>query len=184
MNLDSYPSHIAELIQAAPLCPLGPGSPERSIFPKLQALSVDALSDGPPKDREMAEACVSGLWLLWDFLDQSHDISQGLPSSSGSYWHGIMHRREPDYGNAKYWFRRVGTHPAMQPLAERSQELAAQANLDRPTKFLEEGPWDPMAMVDACEAVARGKCVNELLLRQVARDEWETLFDYCYSRAF
>ncbi len=132
----------------------------------------------------MARGCLSGLWLLWNYLDESHTISQDMPSSTGSYWHGIMHRREPDYGNAKYWFRRTGDHPSMQTLAEKANALAAQANLDSHTQFLAEQTWDPMAMVDACEAVSRGKCANAELLRQVALSEWETLFEYCYSRAF
>ncbi len=184
MNFDAYPSEIADLIQSAPLCPLGPGNADRSAYDRLQAIGVSSLSDKPLKDREMARACISGLWLLWNYLDESHDISQDLPSSTGSYWHGIMHRREPDYGNAKYWFRRTGDHPAMETLGEKANQLAEGADLDSHTQFLAEQHWDPMAMVDACEAVARGKCANEELLRQVARAEWETLFETCYSRAF
>ncbi|MEW4563749.1 hypothetical protein AB1K70_14540 [Bremerella sp. JC770] len=184
MNFDQYPTEVAELIQNAPLCPLGPGNPERSAFERLQATDVSSLSDKPVKDGEMARACISGLWLLWNYLDESHTVSQDLPSSTGSFWHGIMHRREPDYGNAKYWFRRTGNHPAMEALAQQANSFAAEAKLDSHTQFLAERHWDPMAMVDACEAVSRGKSANEELLRKVARSEWETLFEYCYSRAF
>lgn len=132
----------------------------------------------------MAEACLSGLWLLYNYLDQSHTISQDLPSSTGSYWHAIMHRREPDYSNAKYWFRRAGHHPAMDTLAEEASALAAGVDLDRYTQFLAAPQWDAMAMVDACEAAAQGKCPQVELLQKVAQAEWKTLFDDCYRRAF
>ena len=46
----------------------------------------------------MAACCLCGLWLLHDFLDESHSLSQEITTDTGSYWHGIMHRREPDYG--------------------------------------------------------------------------------------
>lgn len=119
----------------------------------------------------MAEACLSGLWLLYNYLDQSHTISQDLPSSTGSYWHAIMHRREPDYSNAKYWFRRAGHHPAMDTLAEEASALAAGVDLDRYTQFLAAPQWDAMAMVDACEAAAQGKCPQVELLQKVAQAE-------------
>ena len=66
------------------------------------------------------------------FLEPSHTISQGISSPSGSYWHGIMHRREPDYANAKYWFRRVGPAPDLSAMWETAAELAQ----DRTTESL------------------------------------------------
>src|SRR5438874_740571 len=72
------------------------------------------------RDQDMAAACLAGLWLYHDFLDEAHRISQELDTTTGSYWHGLVHRREPDFSNAKYWFRRVGDHaifPALQAAA-------------------------------------------------------------------
>lgn len=184
MTIDQYPAEVANLLKRAELPPLGPGKPVKEVFDQLSALSAKSLSDRPLQDRDMAEACLSGLWLRFNYLDHSHTISQDLHDATGSYWHGIMHRREPDYSNAKYWFRRTGDHPAMTPLAEKSNELVANESLDSATSFLANDRWDPYAMVDACEAAARKKCTKPELLQKAAQLEWETLFEYCYSRAF
>ncbi|SVE48716.1 uncharacterized protein METZ01_LOCUS501570, partial [marine metagenome] len=58
-------------------------------------------------------ALESALWLYVDDLDRSHTCSQSIDDTTGSYWHGIMHRREGDFSNSHYWFRKVGNHPAM-----------------------------------------------------------------------
>src|SRR3954447_7892804 len=60
-----------------------------------------------------ARAMLSGLWLYFDWLDESHRISQDLPSATGSFWHAIMHRREGDFSNSKYWYARCQGHPAL-----------------------------------------------------------------------
>ena len=64
-----------------------------------------ALADRP----ELAAA----LWLYVDDLDRSHDLSQGEHSPTGSLLHAIMHRREGDFSNALYWYRKAGQHPAL-----------------------------------------------------------------------
>ena len=51
----------------------------------------------------------AALLLVAGDLDGSHELSQRDPSDVGSYLHGMMHRREGDYGNAKYWFRRAAS---------------------------------------------------------------------------
>ncbi len=169
------------LLAAAPLAPLGPGRPDRAVADKLSNLSLDA-AFAPHKivDRPMAEACVAGLWLMYDCLDESHTISQSLDNPSGSYWHAIMHRREPDYDNAKYWFRRVGQHPIFPPLAAAAKELACG---DRAAAFLaEQTTWDPFGFVDLCAAAEAGRSTTGDLCRLIQQAECRLLFEFCYRQ--
>ena len=55
-------------------------------------------------------AVIAGLWLYADDLDASHRVSQTMDSALGAWWHGIMHRREGDYANARYWLARARSH--------------------------------------------------------------------------
>src|SRR5579884_3956805 len=115
-----YAPAIAELVQGMPLAPLGPGQPHREARGKLEAVP----SAFPPgAERDLAASCRAGLWLAFGFLDESHKISQDLHTAEGSYWHALMHRREPDFWNSKYWFRQVGAHPVFADLAKAAAEL-------------------------------------------------------------
>lgn len=124
-------------------------------------------------------AALSGLYLYFSCLDKSHEVAQSVESSDGAYWHGIVHRQEPDPGNARYWFRRVGSHPIFHDLASEAWRIAerfpaAQVSLD--------GPWDPIRFVDICEQALRqsGSPLTRMAL-EMQRAEWQLLFDYCAS---
>ena len=159
----AYPSAFAALWTPDRLPELGPGKPNESVRPALSALSLASFPT--VSDREAAMGCISGLWLFHDFLDESHSISQDLPGWVGSYWHGIMHRREPDASNAKYWFRRVPANPVFEALGR------------------EYGGWDPYSFVDRCEKErGRGSAGEEECFRKQLR-EMQVLFDWCYRKA-
>lgn len=195
MNV-TYTSAIAEVIGK-----LEAGNPLPTLVPQkawsseltntLEAASLDELFDGASlKNTTFAEAIKSGLLLWNDALDESHTISQGLADQTGSYWHGIMHRREPDYPNSKYWFGRVGTHPIFPALRERALELFNETA--NPSDTLTEigkaitaqENWDSYQFVDWCQA-AEGDSDSDVtgFLQQVQAEEIKLLLAYSYRNA-
>ena len=180
---NAYGPAVADLLAGPRLPALGPGSPVRAAEPLLRSFDPATAIPGL-RDRAMGQACLAGLWLYHDFLDESHSISQELSGPTGSYWHGIMHRREPDAGNSKYWFRQVGTHPVFAQLAKDADELGAQSEAGPEAAFLRGGrAWDPFSFIDLCEAHRGTGDAAEMLCRRVQLREWELLFDWCYRKA-
>lgn len=180
-----YGPALAGLLNERFDSPLGPGRPRESVREALERLTIDAAFAGRRvTNRAMAQACLSGVWLYHNYLDESHEISQAIDTPEGSFWHGIMHRREPDYGNAKYWFRRVGEHATFGALAAEARQLAAESPVDRESAWLGVvTKWDPMGFIDLVERCARGESAAGELCREIQRREWRLLFDYCYERA-
>ena len=131
--------------------PLVPSAPRDAALDDL----IAAL-DAPPPVR-------SALHLWNDSLSRCHALAQDIPDSTGSYLHGLMHRREPDYENARYWFRRAGSHPVEAIM--RTVPIMASA-------------WDPFRMVDLCEKAA-GDPVLEKALREVQAREIDLLAAFC-----
>ncbi|MEM9351524.1 MAG: hypothetical protein AAGA92_00780 [Planctomycetota bacterium] len=148
--------------------PLDAGTPNGAVQGALRSLSREAaFGHALLVDDDAADCCLAGVWLLHSYLDESHSISQGVSTPDGSYWHGVMHRREGDYSNAKYWFRRVGgDHPVF-------AAVAAACGDPR---------WSPAEFVDACEAAAAGGRGAERCV-ETQRLEWALLFEHCYRAA-
>ena len=185
---NTYGPVVLPLLSPEPLCELGPGRPDPSRRGMISALQpVSLFPQHKLADRQMALCCLAGLWLLHGFLDESHALSQEIDTPTGSYWHAIMNRREPDYGNAKYWFRRVGTHPIFPALQEAVTKLITREGLPQRTSaearvLGTHQKWDPFLFVDLCERAQNDESLN-WLCRMVAQAEWRLLFDFSYRRS-
>lgn len=178
---DQTTTQIKQLLATPDLPSLGPevragvlSEPELNakLAPLLRAAKLSAVR----------QELVRSLLLLWhDHLDASHTISQGIETPDGSFIHALMHRREPDYWNAKYWWRRVGLHRTFPEIGLRiTESLIAHGAEDLLAQLLPDGGWHPEIFVDLCEQAARATR-NSDLLREVQRIETEVLLEQFLS---
>lgn len=174
---DRVRTEIKALLITESLPALGPESRAGALSTSALNAKLDALF----RDAKLScsqQELIRALLLLWhDHLDASHNISQSIENADGSFIHALMHRREPDYWNAKYWWRRVGTHPAFPEISRRvGEHLKSRGAVKPAAKLLPGGKWDACAFVDLCEQAASNSREVDLL-REIQRIETEVLLE-------
>ncbi|MGV3486637.1 MAG: hypothetical protein ACO1RT_19625 [Planctomycetaceae bacterium] len=147
--VDRLAPELAELIRAASMPSLAAG-------PRNQGLQ-EWLSNAAGARQNLSPEANSALWLLAGDLDVSHTISQSLETPDGSLLHAIMHRREGDFSNAKYWLRRASNHPVLAQL--------------RSTDY-----GDASSFVDRCAAAVGTGSDQERQLEQSQWLEWQMVY--------
>jgi len=166
LDAEILPKQILRVIDSAPVPGLQEGPSCDATAQKIE--QIDAQHKGTLIE--------SGLWLLCGELDLSHSISQNDGSAEGSFWHGIMHRREGDFGNSKYWFGRVGHHSVHSDLAARISD--SEFRDDFSSFGLDDESTVAYGLVDACQAAARHTNLVPAL-EQICWWEWQLLFRHC-----
>lgn len=101
-------------------------------------------------EHPLLDVAIGAMWLWHDFLDEAHKISQDIDSAEGSWLHAIVHRREGDFSNSKYWYARCAA-------------LTNPGDLVDVVAAVHDRPDDPRHAA----AVAR------------QRTEWRALFKHC-----
>jgi hypothetical protein len=149
MEKSSQSVAIRELFEKPGLPALGPKS-------RASAVAIDEIEHAfKISAKSQTTDLLRAAALLWnDHLDEAHQIVQDLGNADASLLHAIMHRREPDYGNAKYWFRRVADHPSYPAMALKATTILANHPDLRGFQMIISDRWNPFAFVDACEAAA------------------------------
>lgn len=166
-GIDQYGSGIADILERAgsgvrplPLVRTGFASPELR-----QAIS----------ELRTTESVRSGLYLYCGCWDEAHSAADSLESPDGYFWHAIVHRQEPDPGNAAYWFRKTGVHPVFARLGAEAADCGYKIEPAASGRG-----WDPFAFIEYGESARRRPgSKEEQVAMKVQLIEWQLLFDYC-----
>jgi hypothetical protein len=163
------------LVQARPRTP--------GLLRSLSEPAWVAVFPGAPHRLRLCLA--AGLLQIHDFWAASHDAAQKADDQGerecSAYWHGIAHRREPDAGNAAYWFRRVGKHALFEPLAAEARPLLdEQADSRLSDRLIPAGSWNATAMIDLCTRAKPGT-PDEVVARRLQRLEMWLLLEATYA---
>jgi hypothetical protein len=167
---------------------LGPAlAQEQPPHPRLaRALSEPALAAVFPSVPHPSRlAMAAGLLQVHDFWEASHEAAQHADDrgerATSAYWHGIAHRREPDAGNAAYWFRRVGRHPVYSPLAQSARPMFDEEDLTPlAEQLIPKEQWNASAMTDLC-TTAKAGTAHERLARRIQRLEMWLLLEASFA---
>jgi hypothetical protein len=158
------------------------------------------IADGNTELSEHRALLLAALHLFNDDLDPSHVICQGFgrESIAGNYWHGIIHRREPDFDNARGWFGRAEQWEGLLQIRDGVQELLQRVLLmpeyghARDTAFAlkrhldAEGIWNAGHFLDMCTAFGEREEKEEMeerLLREIQEAEMIAALDWTYRCA-
>lgn len=143
---------------------------------RIRDASDETLSGGKAiVDGNMFALVRGALLNVVDALDAAHRIFQDDSSDLGSYWHGVMHRREGDFDNARYWFRRAGRLL----ISDKMHAAAAQVSAN----MAKQNSWDAYLLTGMCEQAKFGDAdaIPECLKLQ--RVEFDELFAYCWRKS-
>lgn len=163
--------------EAPPLVQASPGNPKLH-----HALTEEAWRELFPRaSRQARLALAAGLLQIHDFWEDSHHAAQEADDLGerpfSAYWHAIAHRREPDAGNAAYWFRRVGGHPIHAELLRHVRALLdAHGDAKLQVQLIRSGDWNSFGFIDFTVSVKPGSPA-EMLARELQRLEMLLLLD-------
>ena len=150
----------------------------------LEGVAPVQLLAAPVKSPAYANALLAGLWLWHDGLEESHRISQSISDSTGSFWHAIMHRREGDFSNSKYWYARAVGHPVLATIAGSAGPLVNRVPADKSLLRIVANGWNPNEFVDFVESVSADETdARYPIAVQLQQLEWRVLWEYCAREA-
>jgi hypothetical protein len=185
MNSATALSALKAFMETPELASLGPESrPGTSSVGSLE-LQLETVFQQFQITSARGELLRAVIYLWHDHLDSAHQIAQSVENRDGSLIHAMMHRREPDYPNAKYWFRRAGEHPAFHFLSKKIAGLREDAlEAAVRNRLFSGGIWNAIGFVDLVEEASdREQPKENQMLQEVQKLEFESVIEAIVTRS-
>lgn len=179
---------------ARPLEPSG----RRHRFLSSYIDKVKELEPGQGGSSDDLSLLSAALHILNDDLERAHPICNAFERTvpDASFLHGIIHRREPDFKNARNWFGRAeglrGGEAIRAAVLAHLQRVLQKPEYGgaRDTAFgliqhlQKQDRWDPLYFLDLCEKGAwRDNERERRLLEEIQETELVAAIDQVGSRA-
>jgi hypothetical protein len=148
---------------------------DREVWRRLKEADDTTIAGAPIGVPQAFAVVRGGLLYALDDLHGCHEFFQDTASDLVGYWHGMMHRREADFDNARYWFRRAGSMPFFNTLHRRASEVS--------THMTKQLSWDAYLFTGECEQHRFGADSTEGELARLQRAEFDVVFDYTWRQA-
>jgi hypothetical protein len=167
----SYSPFITDFLRKVQLPRLSAREPlpDKQLIQKIAAAQEDEIAQTIAPH---ASCTRSLLFLAAGGLDQAHRIVQEISTTDAAYIHGVIHRIDDDFNNARYWFRSAGIYPA-------GSEMYRRAAASSPT-VARHPIWDPALVTDMVETSRKGGVTEEL--RAILTIEFEELLQSLWNR--
>ena len=148
---------------------------DRDVWRRLKDADDAIVAGGPIGVPQAFDVVRGGLLYALDDLAACHEFFQNTANDLVGYWHGMMHRREADFDNARYWFRRSGTLPFFDTLQHHAAGISAD--------MAKQLSWDPYLFTGQCEQHRFGADDDSGELIRLQRAEFDVVFDYSWRQA-
>ena len=171
----TMPTTVSTLLSLA-------GKPGSRPFDRLERGKPTPQAKEAVEKSSLKPLAQGALYLYFDCFEEAHTIANDHEGSAQGNWiHAILHRREPDAGNSRYWYARVNipkkvsetiAQEALGILKVESKGLESLAQ-----KLEKSKQWEPEVFVGLCDQYRKKdpSTPGYGVLAKVQQAEWRGL---------
>ncbi len=104
-------------------------------------------------------------------------------AATSAYLHAIIHRREGDFSNSRYWYRRCANHPILPTLGRQVEEIARSEPADKKIFRITADGFNPIVFVEFVENLIPTDTSRHRFATIAQRLELQAMLAFCARAA-